>query len=83
MLPFFGGVGFRLVFIAVARRETARDAQAAAGTGPVVVFLSFVFTLDYYEKDNTIISDYPVLRPTGSYTFKQGQLYQLLGTPIS
>ena len=32
MLPCFGGVGFRLVFIAGARRGTTRDAQAAAAT---------------------------------------------------
>ena len=38
-------------------------------------------TLDYYEKDNNIISDYPVLRPSGHFAFKQGQMYQLVGQP--
>ena len=51
-----------------------RDAQVASK-------LSLVHTLDYYDKDNVIISDYPVLRPTGTYSFKQGQLYQLFGNP--
>ena len=38
-------------------------------------------TLDYYEKDNNIISDYPVLRPSGHFAFKQGQMYKLFGKP--
>ena len=41
--------------------------------------LSLYHTLDYYEKDNNIISDYPVLRPSGHFAFKQGQMYQLIG----
>ena len=43
--------------------------------------LSLYHTLDYYEKDNNIISDYPVLRPSGHFAFKQGQMYQLMGKP--
>lgn len=41
--------------------------------------VSLYHTLDYYEKDNNIISDYPVLRPSGHFAFKQGQMYQLIG----
>jgi len=43
--------------------------------------VSLYHTLDYYEKDNNIISDYPVVRPIGHFVFKQGQMYQLLGKP--
>ena len=43
--------------------------------------LGMYHTLDYYEKDNNIISDYPNLRPLGHYAFKQGQMYQLMGKP--
>ena len=43
--------------------------------------VSIYHTVDYYEKDNNIISDYPVVRPTGHFVFKQGQMYQLLGKP--
>ena len=43
--------------------------------------LALYHTLDYYEKDNTIISDYPVLRPSGQLAFKKGQMFQLIGKP--
>ena len=43
--------------------------------------VSLYHNLDYYEKDNNIISDYPLVRPTGHFVFKQGRMHQLLGKP--
>ena len=41
--------------------------------------LAFYHMLNYWDKVNRILSDYPRFRPIGKFTFKQGQLYKLWG----